>query len=756
MTVLEKEFSRRDFLKGTGALVVAFSVPHFLVPKGVAAPSTAIGPALVDPSLIDSWLAVGGDGLVTVYTGKVELGTGTATAQLQLVADELDVAMSKLSLIQSDTWHTVDQGYTAGSQTLKTEFATGLRIVAAEARLALLNLASSKLGAPVSQLTVDDGVVSVQGDTSRSINYAELIGNQKFNLKITGKAKLKTPDQYKVVGTSVKRIDIPDKILGRFTYTQDVRVPGMLHGRVVRPPSLDAKLISVDGFGSKKMAGVKVVTKHNFVGVVAATEWQAIGAAAALQVTWQTTPLPDQATIYDTIRASPALSNNLMVNTGNVDKVLAGAAKQLAATYYWPYQMHGSMGTSCAVVDVQSNEATVWTSSQGVYPLRDALATVLNLPARNIHVIYVEGSGCYGLNGADNVVLDAAIMSQAVGKPVRVQYMRHDEHGWENYGSAMVMHHQAGLDASGNVIAWAYENWSAGRGGRPGPPGTLPTGVLAGFPEQPLTPAKPLPATLPAVPDPGPDNSNAITSYTFPSHRIISHSVQSRFFSGPLRSPGRIQNTFSNETFMDELAASSGQDPVAFRLKHLSDPRLIAVLQGAAKLAHWSPRPSPKTSRSGRFLTGRGIAAMQYEGVGGAYAAVVVQVQVDTKTGKVTVQHVWAAQDCGLTVNPDGMRAQAEGCVIQGVSRALKEEVKWTSQRITTQDWATYPVLRFPEMPQFDFQIINRPDQPVVGAGEVVVTAMPGAIGNAIFDATGKRLRQVPFTPARVRAAIAK
>jgi nicotinate dehydrogenase subunit B len=749
MKILESDISRRDLLKGTGVLMVTFTLPRFLKPLGARAQSgSAIGPALVDPAAIDSWIAVGGDGRVTVFTGKEELGQGVATASLQLVADELDVPMSMLTLVQPDTWRTVDQGYSAGSQSMKTEYATGLRIAAAEARLALLNMASATLDLPVSDLSVVDGVVVARGGF-QSVSYAELIGDRKFQLSITGKAQPKTPGQYKVVGTSAPRVDIPDKILARFTFTQDVRVPGMLHGRVVRPPSLDAQLVKVDGFGGQPTPGlVKVVVKKNFIGVVAEREEQAINAASALTATWNTTPLPDHATIYETLRKSPSLTDRVLINSGDVDSAISLAAKQLSATYYYPYQQHGSMGPSCSVADVQPDSATVWTSSQGVYQLRGALATLLDLPEQNVHVIYVEGSGCYGLNGADNVALDAALMSQAVGKPVRVQYMRADEQGWENYGQAMVVELRAGLDQFGRIAGWDYASWTANRGSRPGPPGNLPTGVMAGFPEPPA------PKSPPPFPPLGPDSSNAVTSYTFANHRVITHTVQSRFFTGPLRSPNRIQNTFANESFMDELASAAGQDPIAFRLKQLNDQRLIAVIQAVRNLSRWVSRPSPQPKLSGRLLTGRGMGAMHYEG-NGAYAAVVAQVQVDTKTGQVTVQHVWAAQDCGLTINPDGMRLQAEGCVLQGVSRALKEELKWTPKGITSLDWVSYPVLRFPDMPpQFDFQIIDRPDQPVLGAGEVVITAIIAAIANAIFDATGARLRQVPFTPARVLAGL--
>lgn len=754
MSILEKDFSRRDFLKGTGALVVAFSLPSLGFVTGTEAQTSSIGPASVDSKQLDNWIAIGGDGTVTVYTGKEELGTGTETAQLQLVAEELDVSMDKLKLVQPDTWLTVDQGYSAGSQTMKTEFATGVRIAAAEARYALLTMASQKMNVPISQLTVQNGVVNVIGDSSKSVSYASLVGNQKFQVTITGNAPLKSYDQYRVVGNSVPRRDVPAKMLAQFEYVQDVTLPGMHHGRVVRPPSLDAQLVSIDGFKTK-MPGVQVVSKANFIGVIAPTEWEATQAAQNLKVTWKTTPLPDQSTIFDQLRAAPLLSNKLMVNVGDADKAIAGAAKQLQASYNWPYQMHGSMGASCGVADVAGNTATVYTSSQGVYQVRGALAALLSLPPQNVHVVYVEGSGCYGLNGADASALDAALMSQLAGVPVRVQYMRHDEHGWENYGNLMTLDTKAGLDENNMIVGWTHVNRQYNRGSRPGPPTNVITGVLAGLPEGTDPNAKPAgePPLVP-VKNPGPDNSNAINSYVLPNYRVIAGVAQGRFFSGPLRSPWRIQNTFANESFIDEMAAAVGEDPLAFRLKHLIDPRLVGVFEAAAGEANWQTRPSPLPNNTGRYLTGRGIAGMQYEGVGGAYAATVAEVQVDTKTGKVKVTHVWAAQDCGLTINPDGMRAQAEGCVIQAVSRTLREEVKWTPEKITTVDWATYPVLRFPELPKFDFINLDHPDQPPVGAGEVVITALPAAIGNAIFDATGKRLRQIPFTPTRVRAAL--
>jgi nicotinate dehydrogenase subunit B len=756
-TAQPRRFSRRAFLTGTGAMVVAIGTPRLLDPKAVfaALEDSTIGPALVDPLQIDSWLAVHGDGAVTVFTGKVELGTGVLTSTMQLVADELDVPFSNVTVVEGDTWQCVDQGFTAGSQSNKTQYApTGaLRQAAAEARLALLNLASPQLGAPVAQLTVKDGVVSVQSDASKSVSYAQLIGDKKFALKITGKAVPKPFTQYKIVGTSVKRPDVAGKATGAFTYTQDVRVPGLVHARVVRPPTLDSTLVSINGWkGDKQPPGViKVVAKHNYVAVVAKEEWQAVEAAYALRVTWKTTPLPSYDTFYDDLQKMSPTTDRLLIDTRDVDTALTKSAKTVEATYYYPLQMHASMGASAGTASVEGQTATVWSSTQGVYQLRGAVATALGLPAQNVHVIYVEGSGCYGLNGADNVALDAAVISQMIGQPVRVQYMRADEHKWENYGQPYVINLKGGLDGSGKVAAWDYTAWTASRGGRPGPPANLASGILLGFPENPLA------ASPPRTPTQQPnfvDGSNSAPSYVVPSQRLVTHTGVHSFMAGPLRSPARIQNTFANESFIDELAHAAGADPVAFRLAHLKDQRLIDVINLAAKMAQWEPRQAASKVGKGRYLTGRGIAAMLYEGNNG-YNAAVFQVTVDKTTGKVVVDGVWSAQDCGPVLNPDGMRAQAEGCLMQTISRSLIEEVKWGPNGITSDDWQSYPVARFTAMPKtFQFQAIDRKDQPVWGAGEVLITNGPAAIANAIFDATGKRLRQLPFTPKRVRAAL--
>ncbi|MEA2386385.1 MAG: nicotinate dehydrogenase subunit, partial [Thermoleophilaceae bacterium] len=560
---------------------------------------------------------------------------------------------------------------------------------------------------------------------------------------------------YKLVGKSVPRVEIPSIVYGNFTYTPDIRVPGMLYARMVRPPTLDSTLVSVDGFkGGRPKDLFRVVVKHNFVAVVATTEWGAVRAAQAIQVTWKTAPLPSFTTFFDDLVTESPTTDQVVVNTNDVDQKLASATTKISATYKYPLQMHGPLGASASTAWVEDTTATIWSSTQGVYPLRAMLATALGLPAQNIRVIFVEGSGHYGMCGADNASLDAAVLSQAVGAPVRVQYSRQDEHLWENYGSPYVMSLKGAVDTSGSqpkVTAWDRSGWTASRGGRPGPPANLPSGILLGFPETPLAASPPpTPSQAPNVPD----GSNSVPAYAIPSQRVITHTGRHTFLNAPLRSPARIQNTFANESFMDELAHAAGADPLDFRLAHLTDPRLVAVTQTAAKLAGWEPRPAALRIGTGRYLKGRGISSVHYEGDSG-YNGLVVDVTVDTKTGKVTVDHAWAAQDCGPAVNPDGMRAQAEGCLIQGISRALIEELSWGPDGIASRDWVTYPVIRFNAMPKFDLQIISRTDQPVVGAGEVLITNVPAAIGNAIFDATGTRLRRLPFTSARVRAALA-
>jgi nicotinate dehydrogenase subunit B len=757
--IAEEPLSRRDFLKGSGALVVAFSMPLSLGSAAQAATSrtAAIGPAMIDDTLIDSWIVVQPNGRVRIQVGKVELGTSLRTAQMQIAADELDVSMKKIDYLQGDTWFTPDQGTTAGSQSMKTQWAEGLRHAAAEARAVLLDLASKRLGVPVDQVTVKDGVVSARSDPSKKVSYGALIGGQRFNLKITGKVQPKKPGELKVVGKPLKSVDLEAKVLGRQPYIHNHRVPGMLHGRVVRPPGINATLASVDGF-SKRIPGlVKVVVEKDFVGVVCEREEQAVRAARELKVKWND---PGGVPSYDDLYAGMVKqmgTARLLAADGDVDKALSEAAKKVEATYYYPYQLHGSMGPSCAIADVKGDEVTVWSPTQGVYPLRAAVARMLGLPQRNVRVIYLEGSGCYGLNGADTASLDAALLSKAVGRPVRLQWMRPDEHVWEHYGTPMVMKLRGGLDANGNLTAWDYEGWQASRGGRPGNVGAanLPTGHLIGLrlPARQVTP--------PRFPPLGADNSNTEAGYLqdeeglVENARVIAHTMDSPFFTGPLRSPARIQNTFANESFIDELAAAAKVDPVQFRLRYIGDRRLRDALTVAAKSAGWRSRPSPKRGKQGNLATGRGIAVMQYEGEDG-YAGTVVEVEVNKKTGKVRATRVVVSHDVGIIINPNGLKAQIEGNVVHGVSRALKEEVKLNRRQSGSKDWESYQVLRFTELPEIKIALINRVNEPAMGSGENAMTAIPAAVANAIYDATGARVRRLPITAARVKAALPK
>lgn len=764
-------FSRRTFLKGSGALIVGFSMAELAGRFGMApAAAAAQGGQAQDRSRqLDSWIAIAADGSVVAYTGKCELGQGLFTAQTQLVAEELSVPVNRVTLIQCDTSLTPDQGTTSGSQSHPTNFNhTNLALAAATAREALVRLAAQRLGVPVAQLEPINGRVSVKGDSSRSVGYGELVGGRTFEIPLDTNAQRKPATEWSVLGKAVPRVDIPALVTARAEFVQNVRVPGMLHGRVVRPPAVAATLISVDENSVKGMPGiVKVVVKSNFVGVVAEKPWQAIQAANRLKVSWsQGSGLPDYRSYYEYLRKQQPRRDTIVVDSSDVDAKLAAAARTMKATYLHPYQMHASMGTSCALADVQGDRATIWAASQNVWALRNSTAMVLGLKPENVRVVFTRGSGCYGINGADTVAYDAALMSQAAGRPVRVQLMRKDEMAWENYGMPFVIELRAGLDANGNMIAWDYESWSAARGGRPGPnnPGNLVTGFHAGF--QPA-------AFVPRTPAPPPTgnlnmNDNATSHYvrgriegkaqgtgTIASERVVIHRVLSPFFTGPLRSPERLQNTFANESFIDEVAAVAKADPVEYRLRHLHDSRLADVIKAAAKAAGWDSRPSPKSAipRTG-VATGRGLASVVYEGDNG-WIAVVADVQVDRNSGRVAVTRLVIANDSGPVSNPDGLKNQLEGGAVQGISRALSEEVTWDAQKITTVDWRTYGGISFVhEMPSIDVVLIDRPDQEAAGAGESSITVVAAAIANAIFDATGVRLRQIPFTPERVKTAL--
>jgi CO/xanthine dehydrogenase Mo-binding subunit len=762
-------FTRRDFLKRSGVLIVGFSAAGGIsgrqIPWGAVVAQSPAPPA----GGLDAWLAITADGTVTAYTGKCELGQGIETAQVQLIAEELGVAVGRVRLVQCDTALTPDQGTTSGSQSHPTNFNhRNLAQAGATARAALLGLAAARLGIPVEDLAAADGSVGPKGDPSRRIPYGTLVNGARFGVALDPKAPRRSPAAWTVLGTPIPRVDLRALVAGQLEFVHNVRVPGMLHGRVVRPPDANATLASVDERSVEGIAGlVKVVVKNDFVGIVAEKAWQAALAVSRLKVNWRTgARLPAQAAFYEYLRTEPS-RDTLVVDSGDVDGKLAEAATVVKATYLHPYQMHGSMGTSCAVADVQGDRATVWSATQACYPLRSTLATLLGLPQERVRVIFSRGSGCYGINGADTVSYDAAILSQAAGQPVRVQFARRDEMAWENYGLAYVVDQRAGLDSNGTIVAWDHESWSPSLGGRPGydAPGNVVTGRLLGF--QPAVPAPRSPA-----PPPGggfANGSNAAPSYvagcvggscggtgTIRSERVLVHTVRSPFFTGPLRSPNRLQNTFAHESFVDEIAAHLKEDPVAYRLRHLRDPRLIEVVTRAARAASWEARPSPRAGAgTSGVARGRGIACVLYEGDNG-YCAMVADVDVDQTAGRIDVKRLVVAQDCGPISTPDGMRNQIEGGALQGLSRALGEEVTWDSTKVTSVDWRTYRSLSLgADVPIIESVLIDRRDVEAMGAGETTITVVAAAVGNAVFDATGARLRQVPFTPDRLKAALA-
>jgi CO/xanthine dehydrogenase Mo-binding subunit len=762
---MRNEISRRDFVQASGALVVCFSAASLIEPLALVQGPFDTHPSHIDPKKLDSWLAIASDGTVTAYTGKCDLGQGMSTVQTQLVAEELCVCIDRVKLVQCDTSITPDQGTTSGSQSTPTNFnLDNLAQAAATAREALIALAAKNLSVPIDQLTVEDGVVRANG--GRHVSWGELLGGKHFDVAVNPSAKRRSISDWKVLGKPVPSLDRVPLITGRFEFVHNVHVSGMVHGRVVRPPESGATVASVDEKSVRHIPGlIKVVLRNNFVGVVAEKQWQAARAAKELKLTWKPGPgLPAQKDLYDYIRKQPS-RDVMLVDSGDVDGKLKAAAHILSATYFHPYQAHGSIGSSCAVADVQTDRATIWSATQSAYPTQHCVSKLTGLPLDRVRVIFVRGSGCYGLNPADAVSFDAALLSQAVKKAVRVQLTRRDEFLSENYGSPCVIEQQAGVDANGTITVWNCETWSASFGGRPGyeNPGNVITGMLAGFDPETVTPRKASEPTGALH-----NRSNAAPSYlagcvagkcagegSIRSERVLMHTVKSPFFTGPLRSPLRLQNTFAHECFLDEISGYVKADPVAYRLQHLRGERLIEVVKAAAKTANWDARPSPKpaAARTGS-VTGRGFACVAYEGDNG-YAALVAEVEVDQASGQVLPRRFVVAADFGPISNPDGLRNQVEGGVLQGASRALGEQITWDDRQVTSIDWLTYNSLSLGiPVPSIETVLINRTSGEAMGAGETAITLAAAGISNAIFDATGARLREVPFTPDRVKAAL--
>ena len=743
--------NRRTLLKSSaGALVVGFSVTATLAHAAGVARAPVLRPAKgVAKDLVDSFVSIEPTGKVTIFVGKVDLGTGTKTALAQMAADELDLAFEQIEMVMGDTATTPDQWITGANLTI-AQGGGELRKACATARAALLMRASAKLGAPVADLQVSQGVVSLKANPTKSVTYSELMqGITATDLKVDAKAVNKTASEYRVVGKSIPRVDIPAKVTGEFEYVHDVRLPGMLHARVVRADELGARLEAVDDSEARKVTGfVQTVRKGDFVAVIAKNEWGAIKAARAIKLKWSAgTGLPDKATVFDYWRNQPIAKEEQTQKVGDAPAALASSTKRIKASYEFAVQTHASIGPSCAVADFKDGKLVVWSPSQATHSMQSELASITGLALEKVRLLYVDGSGCYGRNGHEDATADAALIATLIGKPVRVQWMRADETARAPKSPPRAIDMEGGFDKDGNLVAWSGDFHIA-------------LNHIVAF--------KPLDFPLLAATDVGmskPGNwvgflfQNSGAPYAVPNIRVNTRHVEKAFFrSAHLRSPGRIENTFANESFMDELAAAAQSDPAEFRLKHIKDPRAVAVIRAAMKRANWQTRighnAAPANQAKGDIAKGRGIAYVRYNNTT-TYVTAVAEVEVNRKTGDVRVSRVCVGHDCGQIINPDGLANQIEGGVIQTVSRTLMEQVEWDKTKVTSVDWATYPILRFPDAPRVEVDMINTPGEVSWGAGEPTATAIPAAIANAIYDATGARLRSIPFTPEKVQAAMA-
>jgi CO/xanthine dehydrogenase Mo-binding subunit len=687
---------------------------------------------------LDQWLRIHRDGTVTVSPGKVEIGQGILTALVQIVAEELDVRVERIRIAAADTSYSPDEGMTSGSRSIQ-ESGSALRQAAAEARDLLLQRAARHLGVSLEQLAVEDGRITARGGGSTT--YWEIVTEDLLAREATGEATPKSPSLHRVVGAKLPRLDIPGKVTGAPAFVQDLELPGMLHGRVARPPARQARLVGFDEAEVRALPGVVAVVRDGmFLGVVAEREEQAIRAQRRLA----------RSARWETIASLPASTDpRFLLGMRSEDEVIseksapaAPPARRLSAEFTRPFIAHASLGPSCAVALFEGGVYTVWTHSQGIFPLRADLAKVLGVEENRVIVKHAEGAGCYGHNGADDAALDAALLARAVpGRPVRVQWMREDEFMWEPLGSAMVVRMSAALDAGGNVVEWTHDVWSHGHSTRPGP--REGANLLAGWHlEKPVKIPKPGNPPLPA----GGSHRNAIPFYDFPNQRVTNHLVRDApLRTSALRSLGAHANVFAIESFMDELAHVADADPVEFRLRHLKDARARAVLEAVAGKAGW------RSGERGDGVRGRGVGCARYKNLG-CYVAVIVEIEAGEE---LSVKRAWAAVDAGLVVNPDGLANQIEGGIIQTVSWTLKESVAFDRERVTTANWNDYPILTFAEAPEIEVVVVNRPDQPWLGAGEGAQGPTAAAIGNAIYNALGVRLRDMPFTRERLIAAIA-
>jgi nicotinate dehydrogenase subunit B len=750
MTGARRSVSRRDFLKtGTGLVIAILFAPKATLAQGTDVAAHLPG-SLNNNRQLSAWLRVNSNGTVTVFTGKVELGQGIASALAQIAADELDVAYRRINMVTADTSRTPDEGITAGSQSIE-QSGTAIRFACAEARQILLAAAAAKLSVGADDLTVTDGTISAPG--GKRTTYWAVTTDAMLRREATAKPKPKTAATYQLIGQSLARLDIPLKFTGGAAYVQDLRLPGMVHARIGRPPVPRAELISLDTVALKAMPGViEVVRDGSFVAVVCEREEEAINARSALRehAVWSRPELPSMpADPFDRPEPERRMQDSVVYEKAPPSAPVI--VRQIEARYTRAFQLHASIGPSCAVAHSVDGTLTVWTHSQGVFALRSDIARALGLAPTSVHCIHMQGAGCYGHNGADDAAFDAALIARAIpGRPIRVQWMRDDEFMWEPFGSAMRVMMRAGLGADGNIVDWHHELWSYPHSTRPG--GREGVNLLAAsYVEHSWPPT--FPTDLPQ-PNGGSDR-NAIPLYDFPSQKILKHYVlDSPLRTSSLRSLGGYANVFAIESLMDEAAAAANVDPVDFRLRHLHDERAHAVIKAAAKRSGWRADALGDGGRgTGRMLRGRGIGFARYKNHA-CYCAVVADVEVDRTSGSVRVTHAWSAVDAGLVINPDGAVNQIEGGLIQSTSWTLKEALKVDRTGVQTKSWSDYPILRFSEVPAVEIELIQRPTDDSLGVGEGAQGPTGAAIANAFAAATGRRLRDIPFVPERVKEAL--
>jgi nicotinate dehydrogenase subunit B len=730
---------RRQVLAGGGALVVSFSLSDAFAQEHAAAGTPKPPGSLATSPYLDAWIRIDADG-ITAFTGKVELGQGFKTAFQQIAAEELDVSFEAIKVVTADTGRTANEGYTAGSHSMQ-DSGTAILNAAAQVRALLIAEAARRLDLPAENLRTENG--SVVAPDGRRFGYGDLVAGDLLHVQAEVKSNLKDPATYKVMGQPVPRVDIPAKVTGGAAYVQDMRLPGMVHARLVRPPSYGAQLTECDTSSIEKLPGVvKVIRNGNFLAVIAKKEFQAIKAMRALSAAakWSEKPaLPNQNDLPRVITGLPSQDSVIF----EVSNPAVSGQRTLEATYTRPYQSHGSIGPSCAVAQLNNDVMTVWTHTQGVYPDRQGVAEMLRVPPAKVRLIHVEGSGCYGHNGADDAAADAALIARELpGVPVRVQWMREQEHGWEPYGPAMVTKLKASLDDSGAIASWHFEVWSNTHSMRPGGGGCM---LAAQHMANPLPIPEPKPLPLPE----GGGDRNAIPIYKFPNAHVVHHFIPSMPVRiSAMRALGAYHNVFSIESFMTELAELAGADPVEFRLKHLDDPRARDVVEKAAKEFGWQKGQKAPPDR------GYGFAFARYKNLA-AYCAVATEVEINRETGRPRLVRAVAAVDSGQVVNPDGIINQVEGAILQSMSWTLYEAVTFDDTRITSTDWQTYPILRFDAVPEkVDVHIINRPGQPFLGSGETGQGPAAASVANAVANAAGKRLRDLPLTRRKIKDAI--